>query len=70
MYVCRKAYNKAPKFAPIAALTPRDGNKTRRALARRYMFVYIRDETYFGCALYLDRFGNCLERLSIEALAL
>jgi len=31
-------HNKAPKFAPFAALIPRDGNKTRRPLARRYVY--------------------------------
>ena len=31
-------HNKAPKFAPFAALTPRDADKARRPLARRYMY--------------------------------
>jgi hypothetical protein len=31
-----KPYNKAPKFAPFAALIPRDGDKAGRPLARRY----------------------------------
>jgi hypothetical protein len=32
------AYNKAPKFAPFAALIPLDGDTARRPLARRYVY--------------------------------